>query len=320
MRQLTIAENEANQRFDKYLKKRFPNATGGFLYKMLRKKNILLNGKKADGSEHLTIGDEVKVFFSEETFYKLSSDKSSKDELKLRPFSESGMRVLYENENILAVNKPAGMLSQKASLSDYSANEWIVSYLFETGALDANTYETFHPSVSNRLDRNTSGILLAGKTLKGLQFLADALKKRTLTKEYLCLVKGRISKEMMLRAYLKKDVSSNTVTVIDRKEEGASQIVTKLIPVNYYENDVTLLRIDLITGKTHQIRAQLAKENHPIIGDPKYGDGSLNQSFLKNCGVSRQLLHAAFVTFPDGTQVEAPLPDDFKRAISYCKK
>ena len=180
MKEFTITKNEAAQRLDKYLKKLLPEASSGFIYKMLRKKNITWNGKKAAGSEKLAAGDCIRLYLADETFDKFSA---------YRPQSTAGadgtrLDVIYEDEDILLINKPCGMLSQKAKPSDVSANEYLIAYLLASGAVTEESLRTFHPSVCNRLDRNTSGILTAGKSLKGLQELSAALKERTVNKYY----------------------------------------------------------------------------------------------------------------------------------------
>ena len=171
MQLLTIGKNQAGQRLDKYLKKALPGAGTGFLYKMLRKKNITLNGKKAEGKEILTEGDEVKCFFSEETFASLSGTKSAEDTSDYRKAYRllRDVCVIYEDDDILLLDKPAGVLTQKAKPEDLSLNEWLIGHLLETGAIKEADLATFHPSVCNRLDRNTSGIVLCGKTLAGSQ-------------------------------------------------------------------------------------------------------------------------------------------------------
>ena len=195
MQELHIGENDAGQRFDKYLKKLLAEAPGSFVYKMLRKKNITLNSKKADGTEKLSCGDEVKLFLSDETYEKFRAKSKT-----VMPEAFSGsektlrqLKVLYEDADILIINKPSGMLSQKARPEDVSANEYILSYLLREGALTEEEMRTFRPSVCNRLDRNTSGLIVAGKSLAGLQQMGELFKKRTLKKYYLCIVKGRIT-------------------------------------------------------------------------------------------------------------------------------
>ena len=192
MREFLIQKNEAGQRFDKYLKKLLCSAPDSFIYKMLRKKNIVLNDKKAGGSEKLQLYDTVKLYLAEETFLKFSASEEAAclPEIDL---GELPFGVLYEDEEILVINKPAGMLSQKAKQEDISANEYILSYLLLTGSIRETEFATFRPSVCNRLDRNTSGILIAGKTLKGLQEMSENLKNRSLKKYYYALVKGEVS-------------------------------------------------------------------------------------------------------------------------------
>ncbi len=318
MKSFTIKENEAGQRLDKYLRKLLPDAPGSFVYKMLRKKNIVLNQKKATGSEHLALGDEVTCFLSDETYEKFS--KSSGDtirQLKGIPL-QSAVAVIYEDENLLVMNKPAGMLSQKAKEADISANEHMIAYLLETKAISTEQLHTFRPSVCNRLDRNTSGILLAGKTLHGLQQLSAELKSRSMKKYYRCLVKGDLKKKQLLKGYLLKDERENTVSVLKNGTPGGKYIETEYDPLERF-GDYTLLEVHLITGRSHQIRAHLASIGHPIIGDPKYGDAVQNRVFKKAAGINRQLLHAYRVCFPDGREVVADLPADFEAALAYLR-
>ena len=221
MKTFIIKENEAGQRFDKYLKKLLKEAPSSFVYKMLRKKNIVLNGKKADGSEKLNARDEVKLFLADETY-----DKFAGAEVK-ESFPTTALDIVYEDEDILIINKPAGMLSQKAQPSDISANEYIIGYLLQSRALKETDLRTFRPSVCNRLDRNTSGLLTAGKTLKGLQDLSETLKKRTVKKYYLCLVAGCIRAPQHLKGYLMKDERQNRVFISKEKTADALCIETK---------------------------------------------------------------------------------------------
>lgn len=380
MREFRIQDNEAGQRFDKYLKKLLSEAPGSFVYKMLRKKNITLNGKKADGTEKLASGDLVKLFLADETFEKFSGrDKisaryeslrklggsegtlsSSKKKLRgsedilsdsegtlspskitlrdsnvaLSPSkstlrdSEAALKtscttpgtyegvlpVLYEDADILIVNKPSGMLSQKAKPTDVSANEYILHYLIEKGELTEETMQTFMPSICNRLDRNTSGILIAGKTLKGLQETADALKERTVLKYYRCIVKGELKEKAYIRGWLRKDEKTNKVAVSTDalKAQGAQPIETEYRPI-HVKNGYTELEVHLITGRSHQIRAHLSSIGHPIIGDPKYGDEKVNVYFRKECKIKSQMLHAYRLVFADQREVVAPCGEEFAR-------
>lgn len=319
MKSFQINSNEAGQRFDKYLKKLLSAATESFIYKMLRKKNITLNEKKADGCEKLTVGDEVKVFLSDETFEKFSV----KRERKLLPLSERypymPMEIIHEDEDIIIVNKPSGILSQKAAKGDVSANEYIIGYLLKSGVVTEETLSTFHPSICNRLDRNTSGLLLAGKSLKGLQTLCRQLDDRTIEKYYRCLVKGHLEQPQVLEGWLLKDELNNKVSILEDEVLESKYIKTAYTPITFY-GEYTLLEVHLITGRSHQIRAHLASIGHPIVGDAKYGDKKVNVLFAKNIRLHTQLLHAYRMKLEDGRTFTAPLSREFQQAIQFLKK
>lgn len=326
MKEITISSLEAGQRFDKYLVKCLPNATKSFLYKMLRKKNITLNRKKAEGSEKLAAGDVIQMFFADETYEKfagtdIKADTDSKIRTDTRTaersqhtsgkMSESAGRlvkkqkvkleVLYENDDILIINKPAGMLSQKAKKDDYSLVESISDYLLESGALTKEQLRTFHPGICNRLDRNTSGIVVAGKSIYGLQTMTAAFKERTLHKYYLCIVKGNVEKRSRVKGYLYKNERTNKVTILQNapkgKEKDILPIETEYIPV-CANKQATLLKVNLLTGRSHQIRAHLSFLGHPLAGDEKYGDAAWNQYFRKKYNIRHQMLHAYQLDFP----------------------
>ena len=298
MRETIIKENESGQRLDKYLKKYLPEAPGSFLYKMLRKKNIILNGKKATGQEKLAPGDSVKFFLAEDTIDKFAGKPSKNETYPIK----SDLKIIYEDSNILLVNKPVGMLSQKAKKDDISLVEYVIGYLLSSGALSKEELQTFHPGICNRLDRNTSGMVVAGKSLAGLQIMGDAFKEHSLEKYYLCIVKGCIKETTHIRGYLKKDEKTNKVTISKNISEDASVIETEYTPIAY-NKDVTLLKVHLITGRTHQIRAHLASIGHPLLGDYKYGDSSWNRQF-ERVGVKTQMLHSYELHF---AQMPEPL-------------
>ena len=285
MRQLTVHKNDENQRLDKYLKKYLKEAPGSFIYKMLRKKNIVLNGKKADGTEKLSAGDEIKLFFAEETLQKFTGESTSID-IPQFPVKKD-LEILFEDEDVLILNKPVGELSQKAEAKDVSMNEYALGYLQQTGAVTEESLKVFKPSVCNRLDRNTSGILIVAKTYQGAREFGEALQKRTVRKYYRCIVKGEVKKSETIDGYLWKDEKTNKVQIFREKREGASEIHTAYKPIKY-ENGLTLLEVHLITGRTHQIRAHLSSIGHGILGDPKYGDKKLSEKYK----VKYQLLHA----------------------------
>lgn len=311
MKELTINKNEAGQRLDKYLHKRLPNAGSSFLHKMLRKKNIILNGKKAEGFEKLAIGDTVQIYFSDETYEKFAGAAEPKNTLEI---PSDVLDIVYEDEDILLINKPAGMLSQKAKPEDISANEYLIAYLLDSGQLEEAELATFRPSVCNRLDRNTSGLLTAGKTMKGLQELSAMLKERTVQKYYRCLVSGVIEKESKINGWLYKNEASNQVQIAAHEKQGAKYIETAYKPLEVKGN-VTLLEVHLITGRSHQIRAHLASIGHPVIGDRKYGNEKINAIYRRQYGIRNQLLHAYRMEFPDGRQFVAELPQEFGRVL-----
>ncbi|MCM1105767.1 MAG: RluA family pseudouridine synthase [Blautia sp.] len=316
MKEFTITPNESRQRLDKFLKKILPNASAGFLYKMLRKKNITYNGKKADGREMLNEGDRIQLFFSDATLLKFSGDiKALEEEYEaLKALFMQGLKVVYEDKDILAADKPDNMLSQKAKASDISVNERLLGYLIRSGALQPESFQTFRPSVCNRLDRNTTGLILMGKTLRGSQLLSEALRNRSMQKYYRAVVAGHVQKEVHLSGYLLKDERKNQVQILKEEAEGAARIETAYCPVAY-GNGCTLLEVHLITGKTHQIRAQLAANGHPIIGDPKYGDSKMNKFMHEELHVNHQLLHAYRIVLPDGREIRANPPEEFEKVM-----
>ena len=340
MYQTKITDKDAGQRLDKYLHRILPRAGSGFLYKMLRKKNITLNDKKADGSERIAAGDSVSIYFSDETLAKFmgkvftGSSKSKRADSEAADGSKTarsekertavykadylaayekiqGVHILYENDHILLLDKPAGVLSQKAERTDISLNEWLIGNLLKSGAITEEELTGFKPSVCNRLDRNTSGIVLCSKSLRGAQLLGDLLKNRTLHKYYRLYVKGIVLDEQMIEGYLIKDEKLNKVfiepvsSMKSLEEIKSSYIKTGYKPVRT-EHDKTLLEVELFTGKTHQIRAHLASIGHPLLGDPKYGDMAWNEEYRKKYHVRAQLLHAYKVVFP---QLEEPFED-----------
>lgn len=313
MRELVISKYEAGQRFDKFLAKYMELAPKSFFYKMMRKKNITLNGKKAAGNEKLEKGDTVKLFLSEETI------EGFREKKKRGVHTGAKLDILYEDEQVMLINKPAGMLSQKAEKGDISMVEHLISHLLDTGEVTEEMLKTFRPSLCNRLDRNTSGIVAAGKTLQGLQMLSGLFKERTLHKYYLCIVKGVIKEEQDVRGWLLKNEKTNQVRIFKSETKDAKPIHTKYRPLADNGQE-TLLEIELLTGRTHQIRAHLSYMGHPIFGDPKYGDAVLNKKLASECGLHMQLLHAWHLVFPElsgdfeglsGKSIYAPAPKQF---------
>lgn len=303
MQTLNISQLEEGQRLDKYLKRYFKNASGSFLYKMLRKKNIVLNGKKADGTEIIKAGDTVNTFFSEETFSKFVGNDDEVTSVYENAYQNlKGIEVIFEDDDIVILNKPTGVVSQTDENNNYSINEWLIGYLINKG--EAPDFSIYKPSSCNRLDRNTSGIILCAKSYKGSRYLSDAIKSRDFGKYYNAICEGILEDEKELKGYLYKDKNANKVRITNNKVEGSEPIHTIIKPISN-NGRYTLLEVKLITGKSHQIRAHLSSIGHPLAGDIKYGGHPYN-------GIKHQLLHSSYVELSDGRIFKAKLPDYFR--------
>lgn len=316
MKEFIIQKNEENQRFDKYLKKLLPNATTSFLYKMMRKKNIVINKKKVEGNEKLKAGDVVSIFLSDETFEKfhVNLEELKKEYDALKSLGLNGLKIVYEDNEMVVADKPYNMLSQKASDKDLSANEYLLGYMIKKGELSFEEYQTFRPSVVNRLDRNTTGLLLFGKTLNALQQLGEGIRERTIEKYYRAVVAGELKEELELKGYLLKDEKTNKVSFYKEQVENSDYIETGVKPIKF-NNGLTLVEIHLVTGKTHQIRLHLSTIGHPILGDMKYGDANINKKYYDSHKVNHQLLHAYRLEFPDGKVVTTEPAGIFEKLL-----
>lgn len=324
MQKITVSQNEAGQRLDKLLAKYLSAAPKSFFYKMLRKKNIKLNGKKAEGNEKLALGDTIELFLSDETIEKFRGNKNAvQAELASARKQGCNLDIIYEDSHVLLLNKPAGMLSQKADNKTLSLNEYMLAYLLESEQLKEEELKSFKPAICNRLDRNTSGLVAAGKSLAGLQQLGEMFRERTMEKYYLTIVNGIVKKDEYIKGFLKKDERTNTVTISQTEDEDTQAIETAYHPLttNGY---VTLLEVHLITGRTHQIRAHLASQGHAVIGDTKYGVPRTNARFKEKYRLNHQLLHAWRMVFPKTEdalaglslkELHAPLPGQMRKIM-----
>ena len=247
MKEYVIGENEAGQRLDKFLAKLLREAPKSFLYKMLRKKNITLNSRKASGNEKLVAGDTVRLFLSDETFGHFSG-------VQQNTAVSADLEILYEDNDLLLINKPAGMLSQPDRSKEPSAVEYLTGYLLNSHQITEEQLATFHPGVVNRLDRNTSGILVCGKSLHGLQTASELFHTREIKKYYLCLAEGVLREKQHISGYLVKNAKNNKVRVLSAPAEGAERIETGYEPLAD-NGEYTLLQIRLYTGPGSGLRS-----------------------------------------------------------------
>ena len=291
MIEISLGIHQAGKRLDKVLKRHLKEAPDSFIYKMLRKKNITLNHEKAVGDEKTVAGDTVQFYLSQETYDKMRGGPEGQTADPDPTFPE--IRVLYEDSDVCIFVKPPGILSQKARPEDFSINEWVIWHSVEAGIVSASDFESFRPSVVNRLDRNTGGIMCAGMSERGLQVLSELFRTRQVKKTYAALVRGKIEAEQDLTAYLLKDPYTNRVTIYNNHVKDSKEIRTVITPVKNFK-DRTLVHVRLLSGRSHQIRAQLRHISHPILGDPKYGDPAFNMKY----GILMQCLYAYRLEFP----------------------
>lgn len=309
MKQITVTNDMASQRLDKYLQRLLPACPKSLIYKQLRKKNITLNSSKATGNELIKAGDVISVFFSDETYEKFSSGEEINTLIYEKAFSAlKGIEPVYEDEKILVFNKPANVLSQSVNRTDMSVNEYLIGYLLNKGAVTPESLQKFRPSVCNRLDRNTSGLILCSKTFEGSRYLSDKIKEKDLEKYYLALVSGNFSGPEIDIKYVIKNEKENRLEFVSQDTPGAMMIKTGFEAVKCSDR-VSLVKVRLYTGKSHQIRAHLSHLGFPILGDRKYG----NESSISQA--KRQMLHSYRTVLEEGIDLTAPVPGDMKRII-----
>ncbi len=311
MIKITITANEADQRLDRFLKKYMKRASLSAIYKMIRK-DVKLNGKRAKEDTQLREGDELALYMTEEKLAELTAPVKKKA-------ARRQFKIAYEDENVLIVDKPKGLLTHgDAHEKKNTLVNQVCGYLQEKGEYDPSREKTFVPSPVNRIDRNTTGLVIFGKTAAALRLLTGLLRERDhVEKYYMTIVCGKLDKEMILEGKLTKDHDRNISSVDDEGKEAKTHVRPLMTGEKF-----SLAEAQIFTGRTHQIRVHLADAGYPLAGDVKYGIPKISE-YLRKQGVTMQLLHAYKLIFKgmpeelsalEGKVVEAAPPADFEKA------
>jgi 23S rRNA pseudouridine955/2504/2580 synthase len=316
MLQLNVGENEENQRLDKFLKKYLKGAPLSYIYKLIRK-DVKVNGKRAPIETILAVGDEIRIYITEEEV------DTYREKKLLYNRSKRQFGIAYEDENLIIVEKPMGLLTHgdQTEKKNTLVNQ-VTGYLADNGDYDPSTEKTFSPAAVNRLDRNTSGLVVFGKNNKTLQTLNKMIREKDcLKKYYLTIVEGELKKELILKDRMEKDGKTNTVRIISSGQDEGKDMETIVRPLTANKG-FTLVEVELVTGRTHQIRVHLAEAGFPVIGDSKYGSRSVNSRIEARYGLTTQFLHAYRLYFAssqdpiaymEGKEVKSALPDRLER-------
>ena len=313
MREVTISANDAGQRLDRFLKKYLCNAPLSLVYKAVRK-DVKVNGRRAKEETLLAEGDVLQLYLSEADLDELTQRKRTRT-------AKRQFTVALEDENVLVLCKPFGLLvhGDASEKKDTLANQ-AVDYLIEKGDYVPRVEKSFVPSPVHRLDRNTTGLVVFGKNAQALRVLSAAIAKDSgFTKIYYTIVCGECKQELHLKNRLLKDEKTNRVRVLPEDAQEGKFIETIARPL-HAANGFTLTEVELITGRSHQIRAHLKSAGYPLIGDAKYGDRRVNESIAGRTGLTTQLLHAGKLIFTglpeplaylNGQTAVAPLPSQW---------
>ena len=305
MQKFTIGENDANQRLDKYLTKMFPSLPQSMMYKAIRKKDIKLNKKRCEISSRLNAGDVLELYIKDEF---LETKKQSKPSIySVIPV----LSILYEDNNILLIDKKPG-ISVHSDLTEDNNEDLITqiqAYLYLKGEYDPKDKSSFTPSLCNRIDKNTGGIVIAAKNATALRTINEKIKNREISKKYLCITHGYLDKKSAtMNAYHIKNSKLNRAFIFDEPQEGARKISTKY-RVLKEKNNLSLVEVDLLTGRTHQIRAHFAYIGHPLAGDTKYGTNKQNQHL--------NFKHQALYSYKIKFNFTSPSPLDYLKGKEF---
>lgn len=288
MKSFIIGQNDAGQRFDKFITKTLPSLPKSLMYKYLRTKRIKLNGKKAEISTKLNKGDLVEMYINDEFF-------AEKEEKYSFLGAGRNLDIIYEDENIIVLDKKVGLLSHpdEGEYVDTLITR-VQRYLYEKGEYDPKNETSFAPALANRIDRNTGGIVLAAKNAEALRILNEKIKLREIKKLYMCVCIGTPPKKSdLLEHYMIKDEKNNKVSVFKKQIENSKTMRTKYTVLDS-KDGLSLVEVDLLTGRTHQIRAHMAFIGCPLLGDGKYGTNELNKKFG---GYKKQFLYSYKTVF-----------------------
>ncbi len=326
MIEIRITENEAGQRLDRFLRKYLKEYSLGDIYKLFRKNKVKLNGGKVKESQMLALGDAVQLYIGE-------IDRPA-EKVVVKPKKQVELELIYEDDNLMIVNKPAGVLTHPDKPDDTDTMiDRALAYLEQQGGYAHS--RTFSPAPCNRLDRNTGGLVIIAKNYTSLKLINEAIRERKIKKLYLCIVKGKLDRRGELDGYLVKDRAANKAAISDRAEAESKPVRTKYETLGVSRQleelkDVfSLLQVDLITGRSHQIRVHFAGLGHPIAGDVKYGEKRLNDYCRQRYGLGSQFLFAYKLEFQKmeealeyltGLRFECPLPqkpDRMMRDLFY---